>query len=176
MTRRTASRPHRRARTSGAAVLAAATIAAASVLTTGALASVVAQPVPTAAPSAAAVPSASAPTGHGISVGASELRGGLELAPGLRLIGRPSATTDALGYRRWETDIDLGTVPAAAALDHLASTLRSLGFDVRRGSQDVFAARRSDGRWQIVVARVRPLGRGDDAGEVLGLGIGSRAA
>ena len=177
MSTHTAPRPHSRVRLSWPAVLAAAAVVTASVLTTGALGSVVAQPRPAVAPTAPAAPAArsTAPV-RGSLVAASELPGGLVLPVGVQLVGSPTASTDSLGYRRWETDLELGRVPAAQALDELAATLTSSGFEVRRGSKDVFAARLVEGRWVIVVARVRQVGQGDAGTDVLALGIGSRAA
>lgn len=156
----------------------------------GGFASVVAAPAeaPTAPASGASTGATSGATTSGpatrrtpttaaeLRVGTTELDGGLGLPAGVTLLGPAHSETSATGIRRWEVDLDLGAVEPGDVLDSLAADLIAAGFDVRRGTHDVFGARQSEGRWSIVVARSEIRGRGDDARDVLTLGIGSRRA
>jgi hypothetical protein len=103
-----------------------------------------------------------------------ELPGGLALPHGATALSPGTASTDARGMTRWEARLDLGDTTGAAALDLLADQLANAHWQVTRGSKDLFAARLTDGRWEIVVARW-PAPRTDSA-HSLGIGIGSRPA
>ena len=78
------------------------------------------------------------------------------------------------GIKRWETRFDLGDATGARALNELARQLTLAGWQIERGSQDLFAARLTNGRWEIVVARwPAPL---MESAHSIGVGIGSRPA
>lgn len=109
-------------------------------------------------------------------VAADVLPGGLALPAGVRPLGAPRAGESTSDLHRWETDLELGAVPGADALAALRRDLTADGFELRGGTADVFAMRRRDGRWEIVVARVDTRGVAGASREVLTLGIGSRPA
>jgi hypothetical protein len=162
-----------------ATVVGAATLVAMA----GAFGSVVAAPVyvPVQTPTAssahdAALADAARSGGPALTVGTTQIPGGIALPAGMRLLG-PAITGHSPGdLHRWEMTLDLGDVPGSEALDSLAASLTALGFEVRQGRHDVFAARERANRWEIVVLLVETRGTGEDARDVLGLAIGSRPA
>lgn len=111
-----------------------------------------------------------------VRVGTAALATGVALPAGSALLGAPSVSSSDGGLRRWECTVDLAGASPAAALAIVRADLRAHGFDVQGGTSDVFAVRRCEGRWEIVVARVALHGTGEDATQVLELGIGSRPA
>ena len=103
-----------------------------------------------------------------------ELPGGLSLPHGTVPVAKATESTDARGMSRWEVRLDLGSSTGAQALDQLAAQLAGAHWQIERGAQDLFAARQTDGRWEIVVARW-PAPQLESA-HTLGIGIGSRPA
>jgi hypothetical protein len=128
-------------------------------------ASSVGAPLPvTAATSATTAPRAAGPD--------YALPDGLTLPHGTSAIDKATTSRSVGGVRRWEVRLDLGAATGSAALDSLAAQLDRAGWQIRRGSHDLFAARQVGARWEIVVARW-PAPRSTSI-HTLGLGIGSR--
>jgi hypothetical protein len=78
--------------------------------------------------------------------------------------------------REWRLDVRLAGTTVHAALDSLSEELTERGWDVLRGSTDVFAVRRAGDRWELFQALLDPGHSPAFHGAVLTVGIGSRPA
>ena len=105
-----------------------------------------------------------------------ELPIGVHLPADAVLVGTPLAVRHDGGHSDWRAEVRLPRTTASAALDALEAALTEGGWQVQRGTTDVFAVRRSGTRWeliQVLVDRSTPQGF---HGTVIDVGIGSRTA
>jgi hypothetical protein len=137
-----------------------------------------------ATPPSATSPAATA-TGHRTMPGSTveeSTTTGIELPIGVRLpadgvlVGAPRAVEHDGQHSDWRARVRFPTTTASAALDSLERTLTAGGWQVERGSTDVFAVRQSGSRWELIQVLVDTSQPDRDQGSVIDVGIGSRRA
>ena len=125
----------------------------------------------------AAAPGAVAATSGDAAPGArATLPDGVRLPAGAVVMGPPTTSEHRGDLRQSQLDVRLSATTVPAALDSLSAELTRLGWQVRRGSSDVFAVRRAGDRWELFQARVDAGRSRSFHGAVLAVGIGSRPA
>jgi hypothetical protein len=101
---------------------------------------------------------------------------GVRLPADAVMIGAPVTSEHRGDPHQSQMDVRLASSTAPTALDSLSGELTRLGWEVRRGSSDVFAVRRAGDRWELFQARVDTGHSPSFHGVVLVVGTGSRPA
>jgi len=104
------------------------------------------------------------------------LSNGVRLPADAVVLGTPLTSEHGGDLHQSQVDVRLTSSTVPAALDSLTGELTRLGWEVRRGSSDVFAVRRAGDRWELFQARVHTGHSPSFHGTVLVVGTGSRPA
>ena len=105
-----------------------------------------------------------------------ELPIGIRLPADAVLVGAPQVVEHDGQHSDWRARVRLPRTTASAALDALERSLTARGWQVERGSSDVFAVRRSGSGWELIQVLVDTSMSDRFHGSVLDVGIGSRRA
>jgi hypothetical protein len=104
------------------------------------------------------------------------LSNGVRLPADAVVMGAPATSEHQGDLHQSQVEVRLLSTAAPVALTALSGELTRLGWEVRRGSADVFAVRRSGDRWELFQARVDTGHSPSFHGTVLVVGTGSRPA